>query len=171
MGIAQAIVHEPDLIILDEPTVGLDPNQIREIRSLIRELGQGRGVILSTHILPEVETVCDRVQIMHEGSVVYSGTVEALRALRGGRALLVGLRRPPSLAELEAVPGVAHAEAAGADLFRIEPEADADPGEEIVRRAVGHDWRLYQIAPAQASLEEIFGHLTQREDATAEVSG
>ena len=167
VGIAQAIVHEPDLIILDEPTVGLDPNQIREIRALIRELVSGRGVILSTHILPEVETVCDRVQIMHEGSVVYSGTVDDLRALRGGRALLVGLRRPPAVTELEAVPGVAHVEAAGADLFRIEPEADADPGEEIVRRAVAQGWRLYQIAPAQASLEEIFGHLTQREDASA----
>ncbi len=167
VGIAQAIVHEPDLIILDEPTVGLDPNQIREIRALIRELVSGRGVILSTHILPEVETVCDRVQIMHEGSVVYSGTVDDLRALRGGRALLVGLRRPPTVTELEAVPGVAHVEAAGADLFRIEPEADADPGEEIVRHAVAQGWRLYQIAPAQASLEEIFGHLTQREDASA----
>lgn len=168
VGIAQAIVHEPDLIILDEPTVGLDPNQIREIRALIRALGQGRGVILSTHILPEVETVCDRVQIMHEGSVVYSGTVEALRALRGGRALLVGLRQPPPLAELRALPGVARAEAAGADLFRIEPAADADPVEEIVRHAVAHGWRLYQIAPAQASLEDIFAHLTQREDATEE---
>ncbi|MCU0972437.1 MAG: ABC transporter ATP-binding protein [Burkholderiales bacterium] len=170
VGIAQAIVHEPDLMILDEPTVGLDPNQIREIRSLIRELGRGRGVILSTHILPEVETVCDRVQIMHEGSVVFSGTVEELRALRGGRALVVGLRRPPPIAELEAVPGVARAEATGRDLFRIEPEADADVGEEIVRRAVAQGWRLFQIAPAQASLEEIFGHLTQREDATTGVA-
>jgi ABC-2 type transport system ATP-binding protein len=170
VGIAQAIVHEPDLIILDEPTVGLDPNQIREIRSLIRELGQGRGVILSTHILPEVETVCDRVQIMHEGRIVYSGTVEALRAMRSGRALLVGLRRPPPLFELEAVPGVSRVEEAGADLFRIEPEADAEPGEEIVRRAVEHGWRLFQIAPAQASLEETFAHLTQREDTTAEAA-
>ncbi|HQR52279.1 MAG TPA: ABC transporter ATP-binding protein [Burkholderiales bacterium] len=165
VGIAQAIVHDPDLIILDEPTVGLDPNQIREIRALIRELGRGRGVILSTHILPEVETVCDRVQIMHAGSVVYSGTVQALRALRGGRALLVGLRQPPPLADLRALPGVAHVELTGADLFRIEPAAEADPGEEIVRQAVARGWRLFQIAPAQASLEDIFAHLTQREDA------
>lgn len=168
VGIAQAIVHEPDLIILDEPTVGLDPNQIREIRALVRELGAGRGVILSTHILPEVETVCDRVQIMHEGSVVYSGTVDALRALRGGRALLVGLRAPPPLAELEAVPGVARVVPTGVDLFRVEPAGEADPGEEIVRRAVAHGWRLYQIAPAQASLEDIFAHLTQREDDVTE---
>ena len=164
VGIAQAIVHEPDLIILDEPTVGLDPNQIREIRSLIRELSQGRGVILSTHILPEVESVCDRVQIMDEGRLVYSGTIDALRALRGGRALLVGLHQPPALAELAAVAGVATAEIAGPQLFRIEPEAGADPGEEIVRRSVDKGWRLYQLGPAQASLEEIFAHLTQRED-------
>ena len=170
VGIAQAIVHEPDVVILDEPTVGLDPNQIREIRTLIRELGGEHSVILSTHILPEVETVCDRVQILHQGNVVYSGTVEALRALRGGRALVVGLRRPPPIAELQAVPGVARAEAAGGDLFRIEPEADADLGEEIVRRAVANGWRLFHLAPAQASLEEIFGHLTQREDASAEVA-
>jgi hypothetical protein len=98
--------------------------------------------------------------------VVYSGTVAALRALRGGRALLVGLRRPPPLADLRAIPGVARVEAAGEHLVRIEPDADADPGEEIVRCAVDRGWRLYQIAPAQASLEEIFAHLTQREDTT-----
>jgi ABC-2 type transport system ATP-binding protein len=170
VGIAQAIVHEPDLIILDEPTVGLDPNQIREIRSLIRELGQGRGVILSTHILPEVESVCDRVQIMDEGSLVYSGTIDALRSLRGGRALLVGMHEPPSLEELASVPGVARAEIAGPQLFRVEPHGDADPGEEIVRCAVERGWRLYQLGPAQASLEEIFAHLTQREDDSVEAS-
>jgi len=170
VGIAQAIVHEPELIVLDEPTVGLDPNQIREIRSLIRELAEGRGVILSTHILPEVESVCDRVQIMNEGSVVYSGTVTALRALRGGRALLVGLREPPPVIELQALPGVATVAALGEHLFRIEPQGDAEVGEAIVHLAVERGWRLYQIAPAQASLEEIFAHLTQREDAPAEAS-
>jgi ABC-2 type transport system ATP-binding protein len=72
VGIAQAIIHSPDVVILDEPTIGLDPNQIREIRSLIRELGGAHSVILSTHILPEVEAVCDRVQILHHGNVVYS---------------------------------------------------------------------------------------------------
>ncbi len=71
VGIAQAIVHRPDVVILDEPTVGLDPNQIREIRNLIRELGRDRSVILSTHILPEVESVCDRVQILHHGATVF----------------------------------------------------------------------------------------------------
>lgn len=79
IGIAQAIIHDPDIIILDEPTAGLDPNQMREIRTLIRELGAERGVILSTHILPEVESVCDRVQIIHEGHTVFCGSVDELK--------------------------------------------------------------------------------------------
>ncbi len=170
VGIAQAIVHEPDLIILDEPTVGLDPNQIREIRALIRELGRGRSVILSTHILPEVETVCDRVHIMNEGGLVYSGGIDDLRALRGGRALLVGLRQPPALAELATITGVARAAAAGPNLFRIEPGGDADPAEEIARLSVERGWRLFQLGPAQSSLEDIFAHLTQREEDGAEGS-
>jgi ABC-2 type transport system ATP-binding protein len=79
VGIAQAIIHNPDVIILDEPTVGLDPNQMREIRQLIRELGAASSVILSTHILSEVESICDRVQIMHKGDVVFDQTMMELR--------------------------------------------------------------------------------------------
>ncbi|SER35724.1 ABC-2 type transport system ATP-binding protein [Nitrosomonas sp. Nm51] len=79
VGIAQAIIHEPDIIILDEPTVGLDPNQMREMRALIRDLGKSRSVILSTHILSEVESVCDRVQIMHDGRMVLNETLAGLR--------------------------------------------------------------------------------------------
>ena len=79
VGIAQAIIHNPDVVILDEPTVGLDPNQMREIRTLIRELGAERSVILSTHILPEVESVCDRVQIMHQGRMVFNDTIAGLK--------------------------------------------------------------------------------------------
>src|SRR6185369_14248673 len=107
VGIAQAIVHAPDIVILDEPTVGLDPNQIREIRGLIRELGGAHSVILSTHILPEVETVCDRVQIMHHGSIVYGDTIAALQQFQSGATVLVGLRRPPPITELAALAGVA----------------------------------------------------------------
>jgi len=79
VGIAQAIIHDPDVVILDEPTVGLDPNQMREILSLIRELGTKRSVVLSTHILPEVESVCDRVQIMHQGQMVFNDTLSGLK--------------------------------------------------------------------------------------------
>ncbi|MBI2227424.1 MAG: ABC transporter ATP-binding protein, partial [Betaproteobacteria bacterium] len=118
IGIAQALVHRPDVVILDEPTIGLDPIQVREIRALIRELGARHSVILSTHILPEVESVCDRVQILHHGATVFSDTIAGLRQFHGGRMMLVGLRRPPALPELAAIGGVARVEAAADTLFR-----------------------------------------------------
>lgn len=163
VGIAQAIVHEPDVIILDEPTVGLDPNQIRDIRALIRELGQAHSVILSTHILPEVDAICDRVQIMHHGKMVYADTIAELRQLHSGRTLLVGLTHPPAAAELAAIEGVKQVDALADNHFRIHAQADADPTERIVAAAAQRGWGLRQIGPAQISLEEVFAQLTQRD--------
>jgi ABC-2 type transport system ATP-binding protein len=164
VGIAQAIVHMPDVVVLDEPTVGLDPNQIREIRALIRELGGGHSVILSTHILPEVETVCDRVQIMHHGEIVYSDTIAALKQFESGATVLVGLRRPPAPAELRAVPGVAAAEAVEPTLYRVQFAAGDDPTDALVKAAAARDWGLYELKPAQTTLEDVFVHLTRREE-------
>lgn len=164
VGIAQAVVHRPDVVILDEPTIGLDPNQIREIRELIRELGASHSVILSTHILPEVESVCDRVQILHHGATVFSDSIAGLKQFHGGRMVLVGLRRPPAVSELAALGGVARAEAASDTLFRLSFADGADPTEALVQRAVSESWGLYQLAPAQTSLEDVFVHLTQREE-------
>jgi ABC-2 type transport system ATP-binding protein len=164
VSIAQAIVHAPDVVILDEPTVGLDPNQIREIRGLIRELGGAHSVILSTHILPEVEAVCDRVQILHHGNIVYNDTITALKQFESGATVLVGLRRPPPLAELVALPGVASVEGVQPALFRVQFAAGADPTEALVRGAVEHDWGLHQLKPAQTSLEDVFVNLTRREE-------
>lgn len=164
VGIAQAIVHDPDLVVLDEPTVGLDPNQIREIRTLIRELADNHSVILSTHILPEVETVCDRVQILHEGKVVYQDTIAELKKHRGGHAVTVGLKRPPSIETLSGLPDVTRVEALSNDRFRLYHETTAQPAETIARRAVEGDWGLIELAPAETSLEEVFVNLTQREE-------
>jgi ABC-2 type transport system ATP-binding protein len=161
VGIAQAIAHEPEVVILDEPTVGLDPNQIREIRTLIRELGGAHSVILSTHILPEVEAICDRVQIMHHGSVVYNDTIAALKAIHSGRTVLVGLRRPPPESELKALPGVAAVESAGEKLFRVQFALEVDPTEQLVARSVEKNWGLHHLAPAQTSLEDVFVNLTR----------
>jgi ABC-2 type transport system ATP-binding protein len=161
VGIAQAIAHEPDVVILDEPTVGLDPNQIREIRALIRELGGSHSVILSTHILAEVEAICDRVQIMHHGTVVYADTIAALKAFHSGRTVLVGLRRPPADAELAGVPGVAAVERVSDRLYRLQLSADRDPTEQLVARAVEKNWGLCQLTPAQTSLEDVFVNLTR----------
>ncbi len=164
VGIAQAIVHNPEVVILDEPTVGLDPIQIREIRSLIRELGGEHSVILSTHILPEVESVCDRVQIMHQGRLVYSDTIDALRRFRQGETLLVGLHRPPEPGQLAELKGVGRVEVAADNRFLIHFAPQDDPTAGLVSASVAKEWGLYLLSPAQTSLEDVFVHLTQREE-------
>ncbi len=163
VGIAQAIVHEPDVIILDEPTVGLDPNQILDIRALIRELGEKHSVILSTHILPEVEAVCDRVQIMHHGEIVFSNTIAGLRELQSGNAMTISLHRPPDIDALRAVAGVAAVEALGEGRYTIRYMPHSDPSEALVSAAGAGDWGLYQLTPAQNSLEDVFVQLTRQD--------
>jgi ABC-2 type transport system ATP-binding protein len=164
VGIAQAIIHEPDVIILDEPTVGLDPNQIREIRTLIKDLGRDHSLILSTHILPEVEAVCDRVQILHRGEVVFNDTIAGLKQFRGGQTLQLGLRHPPAPEDIGRVAGGASVDVVSINLFRVHPRAGSDPTEDLVRASVERGWGLFQLQPAQASLEEVFVQLTQREE-------
>lgn len=163
-GIAQAIVHNPDVVILDEPTVGLDPNQMREIRALIRELGGAHSVILSTHILPEVETVCDRVQIMHNGRMVYSDSISGLAKYRRGQMILLGLHHPPAPDALKELDGVTEVETLSATQFRIHHAEGIDPTERLLKAAVEKGWGLYQITPHQTSLEDVFVQLTQGED-------
>ena len=165
VGIAQAIVHEPDLVVLDEPTVGLDPNQIREIRTLIRDLAGQHALILSTHILPEVETVCDRVQILHQGQVVYTDTIAALKQYRGGHALTATFRRPPGPDALRALSGVSRVDTLSSHRFRLFHEPDAEPAEALVKLSVAQDWGLTEITPSETTLEEVFVNLTQKEEA------
>ncbi len=152
LGIAQAIVHSPEVVILDEPTVGLDPIQIREIRQLIRELRADHGVLLSTHILPEVQAVCDRVLLINAGRIVLDSTLAALsEATRGWR---VRLRRPPPIETLQSLDGVQRVDMLDAQCFLIAgPQLD---GEDFARRCVGADWGLIELAPQDRSLEEIF---------------
>jgi ABC-2 type transport system ATP-binding protein len=165
VGIAQAIIHLPPLVILDEPTIGLDPIQIREIRALIRDLGKEHGVILSTHILPEVQATCDRVQIINKGNLVLTDTIDGLARHLKSAALTVAFRNPPPAAELERLPGVR-----GVDLSdgraRILHDPAQDPTEHIVRVATERGWGLKEIAPERASLEQIFVELTTSEPAT-----
>jgi len=167
VGIAQAIIHNPDVVILDEPTVGLDPNQIRDIRALIRELGGAHTVILSTHILPEVEQVCDRVQIMHKGALVFNDTIAGLKHFRGG-SLMLGLRNPPSIQAIADIPGVDKVEPGGGTggqgMFRIQPRLDVDPTDTLVRAAWEGGWNLFHLAPAVSSIEDVFVQLTHREE-------
>ena len=162
VGIAQAIIHNPMVVILDEPTVGLDPIQIRDIRALIKEIGQAHSVIVSTHILPEVEMVCDHVQIIDKGKLVFNGGIDVLKQQRIGNKLLVGLRQPPAADVLKTIAGVTEVERVDS-MWRIRFAEGSQPHEAIVQAAVQHNWGLYHIAPDQTSLEDVFVQLTYHE--------
>ena len=166
VGIAQAIIHNPPVVILDEPTVGLDPIQIREIRALIRDLGREHSVILSTHILSEVQATCDRVQIIRDGELIYNAPTETL-AHGHETSYRVGLNKPPALDQLEALGNVDHAEALEDGRFRLVFAADTGP-ESLVESAVSHGWGLYELIPEQQSLEDLFIELTQHEQELAQ---
>jgi ABC-2 type transport system ATP-binding protein len=165
VGIAQAIIHNPMVVILDEPTIGLDPIQIRDIRALIKELGGEHSVILSTHILPEVEIICDHVQIIHKGQLVFNGSIDVLREQREGNRLLVGLRNMPTQDELLKVPGIESVEPLPNGLLRVHHSGGDSPTESLVQAAYVNQWGLYRINPDQTSLEEVFVQLTQHEPA------
>ena len=164
VGIAQAIVHSPAVVVLDEPTVGLDPIQIREIRELMRELGNDHGVILSTHILPEAQAVCDRVQILHEGRLVLDEDLAQLSKNQRPRSIRVKFRRPPSPTALTGIAGVGRVEALDADTLRLHHADDESLSERIVTASVAGDWGLYELVSESRSLEEIFIELTFGED-------
>lgn len=165
VGVAQAILHSPAVVILDEPTVGLDPIQIREIRALIRELKTDHGVILSTHILPEVQTVCDRVAIIHQGRIALNARLTEITA---GHTWRLTLRQPPELATLAALPGVRRAEALDGGRFLIEAqEADMDT---VVRRVVDAGWGLIELQRETQTLEDLFVKLTCGEPPPAEAA-
>ncbi len=167
VGIAQAIIHNPMVVILDEPTVGLDPIQIRDIRALIKEIGQEHSVIVSTHILPEVEMVCDHVQIIDKGKLVFNGGIDVLKRQRIGNKLLLGFRRPPLDTALLQIPGITEVEQADG-MVRVRFADGQTPHEAIVEAAVKEGWGLYQIAPDQTSLEDVFVQLTYQEAAAVE---
>ncbi|MGQ0501009.1 MAG: ATP-binding cassette domain-containing protein [Panacagrimonas sp.] len=161
VGLAQAIIHRPPVIVLDEPTVGLDPIQIREIRSLIRELGKRHSVILSSHILPEIQAVCDRVMIINRGRLVYDAPIDAQA---GKRSLAVEFARAPGASQLAQVAGVAAVEALDDQRFRLGLSPDSDPREALVELAVHNRWGLRELRMEAKTLEEIFVELTSGDD-------
>jgi ABC-2 type transport system ATP-binding protein len=168
VGIAQAIIHSPPVVILDEPTVGLDPIQIREIRRLIRELRGDHAVILSTHILPEVQTTCDRVQIINKGEIVLSDSVNGLQRYMQVSSTLVSFRKALQAHELSDLRDIDSVERLDDHSFRVHFDPQHNPADGIVRRAVDKDWGLLELTPEKRSLEEIFVDITTAEPATAE---
>lgn len=155
VGIAQAIIHEPLVVVLDEPTVGLDPNQIREIRALIRELGQSHSVILSTHILPEVQSLCNKVQIINQGRTLYLAALDV--ETEGARRLEVELERPPQRDVLLGLAMVADVEPLGQGRFGIQLHEDQGSAA-LAEALVGYG--LKALIPKVRSLEQTFVELT-----------
>ena len=167
VGIAQATIHQPPLVILDEPTVGLDPIQVREIRKLIQSLGQDRSVILSTHILPEVQATCDRVQIIRRGELIYHASIDELNQRGQGNNLTVAFNSPPELKELESISGVSFINKIDSHRFHIQFDQQSF-AEKLVQQAVTNNWGLFELIPQNSSLEEIFVELTTSEDSPQE---
>jgi len=164
VGIAQAIIHSPAIIVLDEPTVGLDPIQIREIRTLIRELGEEHGVILSTHILPEVQMTCDRVQIIRSGELVYQDTMENLSQQFQGSCAVVGLATEIEQDKISGLPHVASVEKLAAKRWRLLFNDGSEPVQQVAQQIVENGWGLTELIPEQKSLEDIFVDITTSED-------
>ena len=167
VGLVGALIHRPPVLILDEPTVGLDPNQIIKIRELITELGEEHTVVLSTHILPEVEQVCERVFIIDRGRIVADGAPDALRTkLIGNPMISVELRGADPTADesLARVPGVVGVEPRSEGSFLVEHRGDADPREAIFHLAVERGWVLLGLTREQATLEDVFVRLTTADE-------
>jgi ABC-2 type transport system ATP-binding protein len=166
VGLADALLHNPPVLILDEPTVGLDPTQIRETRKLVKDLGGDHTVMLSTHILPEVEAVCDRAIVIAGGRIVAQGSPEELRASRRMQArVLVECKAPQQELEqaLSRVSGVGDVEASTVDGYvtaAVRPKDGYDIREELARTVIGRGWPLREIRLERATLEEFFIQVT-----------
>jgi len=166
VGLAQAMIHDPDILILDEPTSGLDPNQIAEIRKLIRELGREKTVILCTHILPEVEATCDRILIINRGKIVADGTPENLRKqAKGQEILMVRIEDGASdniFQALQNLTSVAMVDFSDRQMnrFEIHSRPEVSSKREIFNLCVNKKWVLTEMIPHEAKLEDIFRELT-----------
>jgi len=166
VGLAQALIHDPEILILDEPTSGLDPNQIVEIRKLIRELGREKTVILSTHILPEVEATCDRILIINRGKIVADGTAENLRKQATGQEILKARIEDgevnaifDALQNLSSVTMVDFSDRQQ-NRFKIQANSGASTAKEIFKLCVDKKWTLTELIPFETKLEDIFRELT-----------
>ncbi len=169
LGLAAAILHRPDFLILDEPTEGLDPNQRQEIRRLIREVGKEHTVILSTHVLPEVEETCRRIIVIHEGKIVADGSTENLMAQARDtgtkRTIVVEVRGEGVAREVVKLPNVEEvtdeSESEGRTRLTLAVGSGPDPRPEIFRLAKAKDWVLWELHEETASLQDLFSQLTR----------
>ncbi|MFZ4693975.1 MAG: ABC transporter ATP-binding protein [Verrucomicrobiia bacterium] len=171
VGLADALVHDPELIILDEPTIGLDPNQIRQVRAMIKDLARTHTVLLSTHILTEVEMTCSRVLIINRGKIVASDTPENLKRLRmGGGETVIELRAEAQAAKaaLGILPGARGADAetleGGYCRVTVHPQREEDLREAAAAAARGRGWGIRELTRRHQTLEDVFVQITTEDD-------
>ena len=160
VGIAQAIIHNPLFVILDEPTNGLDPNQIMEVRRLIQEIAKDRAVLISTHILPEVQAVCDYIMMIEHGQKVFEGTINAFNTYMSPSALLTIMHNAPSSEELMKIEGVERVERLTNTRIRLHFKGDDSIIRRVVEQAVSNQWHLREISLEKESLDKVFAKLS-----------
>jgi ABC-2 type transport system ATP-binding protein len=163
VGIAQAIIHKPKLVVLDEPTNGLDPNQVLEVRKLIKEIAEERAVIFSSHILSEVQAICKDIKMIESGHMVFSDTMDAFNNYIMPETLLVAMDNPPSEEELAAIPGVTGVELLNDRSIRLRFKASAEISKQIVTISVQRGWELREITLEKGSLDEVFAQLSTKQ--------
>lgn len=162
VGIAQAIIHKPDFVVLDEPTNGLDPNQILEIRHLIKEIAEERTVVLSTHILSEVQATCKHIRMIEQGKLVFVGTVDEFDNYITPSSVCVSLLARPSTEELSTIPGLVKVEELGGTKFRLHFTNAQEMLEKVVEISSTRGWRLNEIYLEKSSLNDIFAKLSKK---------
>ena len=160
VGIAQAILHDPKFVVLDEPTNGLDPNQIVEIRNLVKEIAVDRAVMLSTHILPEVQMTCDQIRMIESGHMVFAGTMDEFNNYIKPDSLVVLMDAPPSENELRAIPGIVSVENLTNKRFRLHFDTMDAISERVIEASVANGWHLQEINMEKSSLDVIFAKLS-----------
>ena len=163
VGLAQALIHNPEVLIMDEPTSGLDPNQIVEIRDLIKKLGSEKTILLSTHIMQEVEAICNRVVIIDKGKIVADGKTGDLASMfSAAEMLLVEFDRKVSLEAILGVKGVKNVTGKGNNIWEIETDQDTDVRKEIFDFAVRNQYKVLSLTKEKHSIEELFQQLTKQ---------
>lgn len=160
VGIAQAIVHHPKLVVLDEPTNGLDPNQIIEVRALIREIAADRAVIFSSHILSEVQVLCKEIRMIENGRIVFADSMDAFNNYVEPHSMLVHLENPPPVADLLKINGINRAEFLTERQVRLFFNGDQEITETVVAASIHNGWRLREISLDKSALDEIFKQLS-----------
>lgn len=162
VGIAQAIIHKPKLVVLDEPTNGLDPNQILEVRKLIREIAEERAVLFSTHILSEVQAICKEIRMIENGRMVFADSMEAFNNYIMPDSMLVFMENPPTAEELMAIPGITAVEPLNDRSIRLRFTSSSSISKDLVKMSVQKGWELSEIMLEKSSLDEVFAQLSNK---------